>query len=116
MCAYRSDSKLSETADDRYYDYCRLHGTEAIVAGLFKVVLKRPELDLDEDLFTLGVGSLQAIELIARINHTFDRHLSKAELFEHPTARAMAALLQEMANETADGSATHSETCGQKDP
>jgi acyl carrier protein len=109
MCAYHSDSKLSGTAEDRYFASCSLHGTEAIVAGLFKVVLNRPELDLDENLFTLGVGSLQAVELITRINHTFDRHLSKAALFEHPTARKMAALLQRAANETVDAITTHSE-------
>jgi acyl carrier protein len=109
MCAYHPDSKLSATAEDRYFASSSLHGTEAIVAGLFKVVLNRPELDLDENLFSLGVGSLQAVELITRINHTFDRHLPKATLFEHPTARTMAALLQNTANATADAAATHSE-------
>jgi acyl carrier protein len=109
MCAYHSDSKLAETAEDRYLASCNLHGTEAIVAGLFKVVLNRPELDLDENLFALGIGSLQAIELITRINHTFDRHLPRAALYEHPTARTMAALLQRTANESAEVIATHSE-------
>lgn len=109
MCAHRSDSKPSGTAEDRHFASCSLNGTEAIVAGLFKVVLNRPELHLDENLFALGINSLQAIELIARLNHTFDRRLSKAELFEHPTARAMAALLQMASSETGDAILTRAE-------
>jgi acyl carrier protein len=70
-----------------------LREIEAIVVGLFKVVLNRPQLGLDDNLFELGMASLQATQLTSRINQTFDREVSRAAIYEHPTARTMAAWL-----------------------
>jgi aryl carrier-like protein len=98
MCAYDSDLERSGTADDLYFASSSLRGTEAIVTGLFKVVLNRQELGVDDNLFAHGLTSLQVVELVSRINHTFDTHMSDTTICEHPTARAMAAWLQNAAN------------------
>ena len=74
-------------------DSSSLHEIEAVVIGLFRVVLDRPQLGLDESLFDLGAAPPQAMELVSRINQTFDRDLSDAAIYEHPTARSMAVCL-----------------------
>jgi aryl carrier-like protein len=98
MCAYDSDLKRSGTTDDLYFASSGLRGTEAIVTGLFKVVLNRQDLGVDDNLFAHGLTSLQVVELVSRINHTFDTRVSDATICGHPTARAMAAWLQNTAN------------------
>lgn len=79
-------------------DFFTLREIEAVFLGLFKVVLNRPQLGLDDSLFELGMVSLQATELISRINQTFDREVPRVTLCEHPTARTMAAWLTSSAH------------------
>lgn len=74
-------------------DVSTLHEIETVVIGLFRVVLNRPQLGLDENVFELGMASLQALQLTSRINQTFDRQVSRAAIFKHPSARTMAAWL-----------------------
>jgi mycobactin peptide synthetase MbtE len=93
---YESDSKESGAIDDRI-SASGLHGTKAIVVGLFRVILDRPQMDIEDNLFELGIASQQVIELVSRISLTFDRHVSIATVYEHPTASAMAAWLQSSA-------------------
>ena len=83
-------------------DFSTLREIEAVVIGLFRVVLNRPQLGLDENLFELGMASLQAIQLTSRINQTFDREVSPAAIYKHPTARTMAAWLNTNANDEAE--------------
>ncbi len=96
MRNYESDSKESGAIDSRH-SASGLHGTEAIVVGLFRVILDRPQMDVDDNLFELGIASLQVVELVSRISQTFDRQVSSAAIHEHPTASAMAAWLQNSA-------------------
>jgi hypothetical protein len=110
VCALESDSKESKTTEDRLLASSRLQGTEAIVAGLFKVALECPQLSLDENLIELGMTSLQLTVLITHINRTFDRQLLSSSIYEHPTARSMAAWLQMSTNPTATSARHSSET------
>ena len=87
--------------EDLQNDFFTLHEIEAVVIGLFRVVLNRPQLGLDDNFFEVGMASLQAIELTSRINKTFDREVSPVAIYKHPTARTMAAWL----NTNADGKA-----------
>ncbi len=84
--------------EDLNNDFSPLHEIEAVVIGLFRVVLDSPQLGPDESLFELGATPLQAIELVSRINQTFGRELLDAAIYEHPTARAMAVYLRATAN------------------
>jgi len=83
-------------------DFSTLHEIEAVVIGLFRVILNRPQLGLDENLFELGMASLQAIQLTSRINQTFDREVPRAAIYKYPTARTMAAWLNTSANDEAE--------------
>jgi acyl carrier protein len=74
-------------------DFSNLHEIEAVVIGLFRAVLNRPQLGLDESLFDLGMGSLQAAQLTSRINQTFDREVPCEAICTHPTPRTMSAWL-----------------------
>ena len=85
-------------------DFSTLPEIEAVVIGLFRVVLNRPQLGLDDNLFEVGMASLQAIELTSRINKTFDREVSPVAIYKHPTARTMAAWLNTNANDKAQNS------------
>jgi aryl carrier-like protein len=100
VCAYKPDSKESETTEDRFFASSRLRGTEAIVVGLFKVVLECPHLSLDENLIEIGITPVQVMALITHINRTFDKQLPDSAIYEHPTARSMAAWLQMTSNPT----------------
>jgi Phosphopantetheine attachment site len=83
-------------------DFSTLREIEAVVIGIFRVVLNRPQLGLDENLFELDMASSQAMQLTSRINQTFDREVSRAAIYEHPTARTMAAWLNTNANDQAE--------------
>jgi hypothetical protein len=92
--------------EDLDKDFSTLHEIEAVVIGLFRVVLNRPQLGLDENVFELGMASLQATQLTSRINQTFDREVSRAVIYKHPSARTMAAWLNTNPNDQA-GNASH---------
>jgi acyl carrier protein len=93
VCAYDPNLQNSDEVGTHYHVFSSLGGTEAIVAGLWKVVLDLPHLELDDNLFEIGVPSLRALELLSRINQTFERELPEATIFDYPTVRAMARLL-----------------------
>ncbi|OLZ52699.1 non-ribosomal peptide synthetase [Amycolatopsis keratiniphila] len=77
--------------------------TEAAVATLFEGLLNRAPVGADEDFFDLGGHSLLAVQLIARVNATFDRSLPVSVLFEQnaagvpasTTVRGLANLVRE---------------------
>ncbi|MGH9489526.1 MAG: thioesterase domain-containing protein [Terriglobales bacterium] len=67
----------------------------ARLAPLWREVLHLDQVGWDDDYFDLGGDSALAVELFARIAREFGRTLPLAVLFEAPTVRLLAALLDE---------------------
>jgi amino acid adenylation domain-containing protein len=67
---------------------------ELDLAHIWAEVLDLPEVGLDEDFFRLGGHSLLVIQLLARVQARFGRHLSLATVLRHPTIARMAAALR----------------------
>ena len=58
-------------------------------------LLRRNRVGLDDNFFDVGGHSLLATQLLSRIEQAFDTRLALATLFEAPTIRQQAVLLQE---------------------
>lgn len=66
---------------------------EAPLAALWSDVLKRPSVGRDADFFALGGNSLLAIRVLGRVAKQFGVRLSLRMLFEAPTLKEFAELL-----------------------
>ena len=66
---------------------------EAPLTALFADVLKQPTVARDASFFALGGHSLLAIRLLGRISRTFGIRLALRDLFEAPTPRLLAELI-----------------------
>jgi amino acid adenylation domain-containing protein len=66
--------------------------SEPLVAGAFALVLGLDRVGADDDFFELGGDSLSAVELLAVLSERSGRELAAADLLEHPTPAALAAL------------------------
>lgn len=60
---------------------------------IWSEVLKRPINDVTRSFFEYGGHSINASQLMARINHRFQLNLTVAHLFQYPSIRQLAALL-----------------------
>ena len=69
--------------------------TERIVAGIWCEVLQRERVGVRDRFTELGGGSLQLVQLTARLEERFGRRLSLVDLFRYPTVEAQAGLLAE---------------------
>lgn len=67
----------------------------AAVAAIVAEVLGFDEVAADEDLFALGMTSLSAVRIIARVNETFDVDLDLLAAFDALTPAAVARLTEE---------------------
>jgi amino acid adenylation domain-containing protein len=71
--------------------------TEQAVVALWQDVLRVPKAGAEDNFFDLGGHSLLLVQVQARVRERFGRDLSMVELFRHPTARSLAAYLDELA-------------------
>jgi aryl carrier-like protein len=60
---------------------------------IFRNVLKREEIADDDDLFALGVDSVQAIAILHRIRDEIGLTIELADIWKHPSIRALDAAL-----------------------
>ncbi|MCX5335939.1 non-ribosomal peptide synthetase [Streptomyces sp. NBC_00140] len=64
---------------------------ERILAGLFRELLKLPEVPLDEDFFALGGDSITSIRLVSRAAEA-GVVISARDVFKHQTVKELAAV------------------------
>ena len=69
---------------------------EAALAEIWAEVLRVERVGMNDDFFELGGHSLLATSLISRLRDAFAVDLSVHELFERPTLRLLAPLIDEM--------------------
>ena len=65
----------------------------ARLARIVAEVLERREVTIDQDVFALGTDSLQAIQLLARVQEELGVEVSLDQLFAAPTVGELAALI-----------------------
>ncbi|BET67673.1 hypothetical protein ASA1KI_25910 [Opitutales bacterium ASA1] len=70
--------------------------TEARLHALWQLSLGIEDIGVDDDFFDLGGHSLLAIEMLARINRSFDVRLGIAQLLEATTIAALARRIDTM--------------------
>ncbi len=66
---------------------------EAVLAHIWKQVLRLERVGIDDDFLLSGGDSLSATRLVLRINHDFGVTLSVRAIFDAPTIASLAALL-----------------------
>ncbi|WP_332855380.1 non-ribosomal peptide synthetase/type I polyketide synthase [Duganella sp. S19_KUP01_CR8] len=67
---------------------------ELEVGKVFAEILGVDELALDDNFFELGGSSLSSLNVILRLERSFDCSLSSAVLLEHPTVESLAQALR----------------------
>jgi len=72
---------------------------ETKIAALWAEALGLDTVAADEDFFDLGGTSITAIRLLPEIAEQFGVEPSIGVIFDHPTAREMAAALAELGAE-----------------
>lgn len=68
---------------------------EERIAAIWSEVLGVAEIGVDDDFMDLGGHSLQAIQVLARVNRAFGVDLSLRSAFEASTIRRLAALVED---------------------
>ncbi len=75
------------------------------VLAIWRRILDRPDLDVDEHFFDAGGHSLLALRMLAEVEREFAVELRVAALFDAPTARLFAVLLRERRSAAGTGCA-----------
>jgi thioesterase domain-containing protein len=66
-----------------------------VLTPLWRRVLRRPQIGVDDDFFDQGGNASLAAELLAEVGPVGGRHLRPTAICKAPTIRTMAALLEE---------------------
>jgi amino acid adenylation domain-containing protein len=64
--------------------------SEAIIAGIWREMLGRESIGVDDPFFDVGGHSLLAVRMLARLEAVVGKKVPLATLFAHPTVRALA--------------------------
>jgi amino acid adenylation domain-containing protein len=67
---------------------------ECVIARNMAVLLNRQVVSAEENFLEIGAHSLMVIKLAARLRKQLNIELTPATVFEHPTARSLAAVLR----------------------
>ncbi|WUH90964.1 amino acid adenylation domain-containing protein [Streptomyces sp. NBC_00433] len=68
-------------------------GPEEAVASVWRAILARDDIGVDDNFFDAGGNSLLLVEAVKRLNAALALHLTSVDMFRHPTVRTMAASL-----------------------
>lgn len=74
---------------------------EKKLVHLWRQILEVPTVGIDDNFFHLGGESLRATRAVSQMNATFNCRLSLPRMFEAPTIRQMARLVESSLNEPA---------------
>ena len=74
-------------------------GVEELMAGVWSEVLGVTQLSIEADFFDVGGHSLLATRLVSRIREAFGVEVALRRLFESPTVRGLAAIVEEAMND-----------------
>jgi len=80
-----------QTHDQRDFPFGE---TEKIIADIWKQVLKLEEVGVEQNFFELGGNSLMIPEVHTALHDAFGVNLTVVELFQYPTIRSLAELLE----------------------
>ncbi|MGW2088792.1 amino acid adenylation domain-containing protein [Streptomyces sp. NPDC001880] len=80
-------------------------GLQAEIVAMLAEVLGRSEVGPDDNFFEIGGHSLLAIRLLAQIKQRYEVDLALNELFNDPTARAVAEQIAERTGDATAGAA-----------
>ena len=69
--------------------------TETRLVEIWQDTIGVETIGVDQDFFTIGGDSLSSIQLISKVNSEFGKRLSPVHLFEAPTVRRLADLLDD---------------------
>jgi len=65
--------------------------TEKTLQSIWESLLKRDGFGVNDNFFTIGGGSLKAIQLLSRITSRFSIHIQLTDIFNYPTIALLAA-------------------------
>ncbi len=76
------------------------HDLEVQLVQVWQQTLQTESIGIDDNFFSLGGDSLQAVQLIAAIEQQLQRQLPNDALFQAPTIRQLAELMQQLGSAT----------------
>ena len=80
-----------------------VNAVEEQLLAIWRSVLERQSIGVNDNYFDLGGQSLQAVRLFSRIEKQFGRTLPLSALFSSPTIAQLATLLSETPDASSDG-------------
>jgi acyl-CoA synthetase (AMP-forming)/AMP-acid ligase II/acyl carrier protein/NRPS condensation-like uncharacterized protein len=96
-------SKAQPTAEQRGGKIVSPHSElERQLAVLWAEIMDIDQIDVDQDVFALGVDSLAMTQMILRVEQRFGVYFSFKDIFNAPTVAALALRLQSSKKRSAD--------------
>jgi hypothetical protein len=96
--------RLGDPSPAAAADVMPASGLEAAVADIWRRVLGRPRIGLNDNFIDAGGTSLKAVQVIAAIKRELKQTLSIVSLFECPTVALLAARIGATSGEVGGGS------------
>jgi aspartate racemase len=75
-----------------------LSETESKLLKIWERILKRKNINVDQDFFDLGGDSLSAVILFINVEKEFNKHLPVSVLYNYPTIRLLAQKVESIDN------------------